>query len=307
MKQTKPWHGAGRLLVFGGTGFLGSAVVRDARGRGIPVVSIARGNRRDSRGMYPDLIGDVTRAETLRGVVATGDVVLNLVGLSPVGRPRGGRRAYHAAHVTGAHNLARAADAVGAAALITVSALGVHRECGAAYGETKAQAERIVLTAATPSCVVAPSLLFGDGSEIVRGFDLLAGLPVPSGVPIPIPDVPACFRPIHVDDAARLIVDVAAAGAASAGFDSAAGTVVPLVGPELLTAYEIAARALTARGLTVTKIPSFLAGVLVALLSRLKLPGLPAELGAMLALDNAGFPPDEPDGLASYSRWVRER
>jgi NADH dehydrogenase len=215
-----------------------------------------------------------------------------------VGRPRGGRRAYAEAHVTGARNVARAADEAGAAALITVSALGVHRRCGAAYGETKAQAERIVLGAATPSCVVAPSLLFGEGSEIVRGFDLIARLPVPSALPIPIPDVAATFRPIHVDDAARAIVDLAGSPAAA---------VVPLVGPELLSAYEIAARALAARGISTVKVSSFLAAALVALLSRLKLPGLPAELGAMLALDNAGSTPVEPDGLVGYSRWVGER
>lgn len=305
MNDLTPWPGPGRLLVFGGTGFLGSAVVRDARRRGVPVVSIARGNRRDSRGMYPDVVGDITHAGTVRRLISRGDVVLNLVGLSPVGRPRGGRRAYAEAHVTGARNVACAADEAGAAALITVSALGVHRRCGAAYGETKAQAERVVLGAATPSCVVAPSLLFGEGSEIVRGFDLIARLPVPSGVPIPIPDVAATFRPIHVDDAARAIVDLAFGMVRRTG--SSASTVVPLVGPELLTAYGIAARALTAHGVSTVRIPSFLARALVALLSRLKLPGLPAELGAMLALDNAGSPPVQPDGLVGYSRWVGER
>jgi len=127
MEERKGWNGSGRLLVFGGTGFLGSAVVAEGLKRGLSVVSIARGNRRNADGMYPDLTGDITRAATLRGIIAPGDVVLNLVGLSPVGRPRGGRHAYYAAHVTGARNLARAADAAGAAALVTVSALGVPR------------------------------------------------------------------------------------------------------------------------------------------------------------------------------------
>jgi uncharacterized protein YbjT (DUF2867 family) len=291
----------GRLLVVGGTGFLGSTVVEVARERGLAVVSVARGNRRGFADRYPDIVCDITRPERLRGVIAAGDTVLNLVGLSPVARPRGGRRGYYGSHTAGTRNLVKAADDAGAAALIYISALGVHRWCGAAYGETKAQAEQIVLTARTPGLIIAPSLLFGDSSEIVQALDLIARRwPLPG---ISVPNIDTDFRPIHVDDAARRIVDLSVAIGSGEG-PVAKRNAVPLVGPERLTGYEIVARYLEARGIAVSRLPSPVSMVVVALLSRLKFPGLPAELNRMLALDNAGTPPEFPHDLMAYSRWV---
>lgn len=290
---------AAQLRVFGATGFLGSAVVREARRRGLPVVAIARGNRRGADDRFPDLVADITRPTTLRGTISAGDVVLNLVGLSPVTRPPAGRRAYTATHARGTRNLIRLADDVGARAFVYVSALGVHRRCGAPYGETKAQAEQAVRRARTPGLIAAPSLLFGADSEIVQTLARIARYPLPV---VPVPDITAGFRPIHVNDAAAAIVSTAAA--ALSGNPPVGTPLLPLVGPEYLTGFDIAAAYLEARGRRVVRFPRVLTEPAIALLSRLTLPGAPAGLRAMLAIDNAGAPPSGSDALVRYSTWL---
>ncbi|MFW5828477.1 MAG: SDR family oxidoreductase [Alkalispirochaeta sp.] len=174
-----------------------------------------------------------------------------------------------------------------------MSALGVTRRCGAAYGETKAMAEERVRRAPIPSAIIAPSILYGPGSEIVAMLGLLARLPL-----VPIPTLTAAFRPIHVRDAARIAVDVAV-GSGEADY-------IPLGGPERLTAGEVAATFLRARGTPMWSIPASLSRLLVGLVSRVKLPGAPADLAPMLAIDNAGSAPPEADRLTRYSHWVSQ-
>ena len=273
----------GRLVIFGGTGFLGSAVVREARGRNLSVVAVARGNRRSTAGFFPDVIADITRPGSLPGTIRHGDVVLNLVGLSPVRRPRGGRRAYGDAHLRGTRNLTNLADTVGAQRFIYISALGVHRDCGAAYGETKALAEATVRRARTPSVVIAPSLILGPGSEISAALEMISHLPLRW---IPVPDITAAFRPTDVADAARTIVDWA-----DGTIRGTTHEYVPLVGPERVTGFEIAANHLTYRGKKVIRVPAAAIRPFIALISGLKLPGMPADLQTMLAIDNAGDAP----------------
>jgi uncharacterized protein YbjT (DUF2867 family) len=118
---------------------------------------------------------------------------------------------------------------------------------------------------------------------------------------VPVPHINAVFRPIHVEDAARQIVAVSLASTTA----SPSCGPTPLVGPERLTAYEIAARVLGAHGINVVRVPGWITDPLVALVSALKLPGLPAELRQMLLIDNAGTAPENTSGLVRFSHWVR--
>jgi hypothetical protein len=118
---------------------------------------------------------------------------------------------------------------------------------------------------------------------------------------VPVPAVNAVFRPIHVDDAARHIVAVSLASSAA----SPTRGPTPLVGPERLTAYQIASRVLGAHRINVVRVPGLITGPIVALVSALKLPGFPAELRQMLLIDNAGPAPEDAAGLVRFSHWVR--
>jgi NADH dehydrogenase len=152
-------------------------------------------------------------------------------------------------------------------------------------------AEAAVRDAPIPCTVVAPSILYGPGSEIVAQLTRLARLPL-----VPVPKITAPFRPIHVADAARIVVDIAL-GPLEEDY-------LPLVGPERLTATEVAERFLDARRTPTVTVPVALSRFAVHLVSRVKLPGAPAELAQMLAIDNAGGPPPNGERLQRYSDWV---
>jgi NADH dehydrogenase len=264
-------------------------VAAECIARRLPVVRCARGRTAAGR---VDAIVDVTRPETVRAILAPGDVVLHLVGLSPLRRPLGGRAAYSRVHVNGTRNVVAAAERAGARRLVYVSALGVQPRAGAAYAETKARAERIVRAASVRHIIAAPSILFGEGSEIIAGLEFAARLPV-----VPVPRVSAPFRPVHVEDAARMLVENALADEPPA--------YLPIVGPERLTFDEVVDSYARAAGRARVSLPAAFVRPVLALASRVKIPGAPAELDRMLAIDNAGGPPSRPDQLVRYTGWVR--
>lgn len=299
---------ANRVVLVGGTGYLGTALARELVGRGAAVVPAARGRSRPARpvanaGGTPatDLTAgpapgfrraDITSAASLRSLLEPGDTVVHLVGRSPVRRPRGGRGTYRELHVEGTRKLLAAAEAAGARRFVYLSALGVTRDAGAAYAETKAQAEALVETSHLEATIVLPSILFSSRSEIIGLLRLLSRFPA-----VPLPEISAPFRPIHVSDAAVRIADAVLAEDPPRR--------LPLTGPEELSFSDFVGRYLRERGTFALRLPRALTPPLLHLVSLLKIPGFPAELDRMLAIDNAGDPPDRPNEMVRYSSWVR--
>lgn len=253
-----------------------------ARGRTTAAGDAARATAPGAAGAALHLVhADVTDPATLGALFQPGDVAIHLVGLSPLKRPRGGRRTYRRVHVEGTRHVVAAAVRAGAARLVYLSALGVHRGAGAAYAETKAHAERIVMHAPIPTAVVGPSLFTGEGGELARLFSLLCRLPL-----VPLPTLEPRFRPMEVREGAAALVDLATADELPPR--------VALVGRETLTMSEVAAHALAGCGTPTVKLPRWLSALVVQLVSWVKLPGAPAELAAMLAIDNAGLATTDP-------------
>ncbi len=284
-----------RFVLLGGTGFFGAALARELRSRGLAVVTVARGTRG-----APDVRADIVRTPHLLGrIFEPGDTVVYVLGLSPLKRPLGGRRRYREVHLDGVRSALAAAVERGVSRFVQVSALGVSRGCGAAYGETKARASAELRAAArrearpgqVQTLVVEPSILFGDGSEIVQALDLAARFPA-----VPLPHIRPAIRPIHVDDAARRLADAVTAEQMPPRLE--------LTGPELLSFNQLAAAYLKPRGARVLLLPRPVSRLLVRVVSRLRIPGLPAELDAMLAMDNAGEGPPRPEELTRFTRWA---
>ena len=291
---------ANRIVVVGGTGYLGTALATELAARGAAVVVAARRVARQAEastdGSHTAGLSfrsaDITDPKSLAALLRPGDTVVHLVGLSPVSRPTGGRRSYRLIHVEGTRNLLRAAEQAGARRFVYLSALGVTRNAGAAYAETKSQAEALVLASRLESTIALPSILFSSGSEIITLLRTVSRLPV-----VPLPEISAPFRPIHLSDAARRIAD--------AVLDENTPRRLPLTGPENLSFSDFVRRYLRERGTPVLALPQALTKPLLRIVSRLKMPGLPAELDQMLAIDNAGDPPPQAEHLIRYSSWVR--
>ena len=169
-----------RVLVTGGGGFLGGAVVRRLRARGWDVRSL-------TRSAYPwlDELGveqtfaDLADADAVARAVAGTDAVVHTAAKAGVW----GRRAdYVATNVTGTANVIAACRAAGVRRLVYTSTPSVVHGGGdlegadestpypkhfdAAYPETKAAAERAVLAANGPDLATVslrPHLIWGPG------------------------------------------------------------------------------------------------------------------------------------------------
>ncbi|MFO0797718.1 MAG: NAD-dependent epimerase/dehydratase family protein [Gemmataceae bacterium] len=169
-----------RVLVTGGGGFLGGAVVRRLRARGWDVRSL-------TRSAYPWLdelgveqtLGDLADPDAVAKAVAGTDVVIHTAAKAGVW----GRHAdYVATNVAGTANVIAACRAAGVRRLVYTSTPSVVHGGGdlegadestpypkhfdAAYPETKAAAERAVLAANGPdlaTVALRPHLIWGPG------------------------------------------------------------------------------------------------------------------------------------------------
>jgi NADH dehydrogenase len=163
-----------RILVLGGSGFIGRHVVRalQARGHGVIV-----GTRRPGaphpcparEAHYEELL----EASAWERLVSGIDAAVNSVGILRERR----RETYERVH-----HLATAALALACARrrtrLIHVSALGLHAAARSRFITSKLAGERAVAASGAESCIVRPSLLDGDGGFGARWLRRVAGWPV---------------------------------------------------------------------------------------------------------------------------------
>lgn len=172
----------GPVLVTGGGGFLGTGIVRMLRGRGLAVRSL-------SRKRYPHL--DALGVEQHQGDVADADAVTRAIeGCATVFHTAaraglwGPMPDYHRANVQGTQNVVQACRALGVPRLVYTSSPSVvfngrdlagadesapySSRFEAAYPETKAIAEQLVLAANSSELATVslrPHLIWGPGDN----------------------------------------------------------------------------------------------------------------------------------------------
>jgi nucleoside-diphosphate-sugar epimerase len=169
-----------RILVTGGGGFLGGAIVRQLVGRGDDVRAFQRGD-------YPDLAklgvsvfrGDLTKAETLSRAADGCEMVVHTAAKAGVWGPY---REYHRVNVIGTQAVLDVCHRLGIGRLVYTSSPSVvfdgRDEQGideqapypsrylTAYPQTKADAEKLVLAANSQSfatVALRPHLIWGPG------------------------------------------------------------------------------------------------------------------------------------------------
>jgi uncharacterized protein YbjT (DUF2867 family) len=206
----------GLVTVFGGSGFIGTQVVRALAKQGLRVrVAV----RRPALGYRLRLMGDVGQIEVvqanIRNPASIGRALdgaegcINLVGVLY----ETGRQGFQSLHAKGAEEIAAAAAAGGVRRLVQVSAIGADLDSASKYARTKALGEAAARKAMPQAAIVRPSVVFGQEDWFFNRFASLASvLPV-----MPLPGGGATrFQPIHVADAAaaiaRALTDPAAAG-----------------------------------------------------------------------------------------------
>lgn len=213
--------GVGRRIVtvFGGTGFLGGAIVERLLGAGWQVRSVARHVAPGARGGVIGIPADITDPAAVAGAVAGVDAVVNAVSLY---RERAGAT-FHAIHVEAAAGLARAADAAGVGTLVHVSGIGADPASRSRYVAARGAGEAAVRTALPEAVILRPGVLFGPGDAFLSTLDAVSRLPV---VPL-FGSGRTRLQPVHV-------ADVAAAVERVIGGESLPAQLYELGGPEVL-------------------------------------------------------------------------
>jgi NADH dehydrogenase len=194
------------VCVLGGTGFVGSHVVRQLAARGIRVrVPTRRRERAKGLIVLPtvDVVNiDVHDAAALQWAVEGCDAVINLIGILHETHPGDFVRLH-------AELPRRIVDACRKAAvrrMLHVSALKVSRDAPSAYLRSKADGEQQVRNAQASgirTTIFRPSVIFGPEDSFLNLFARLA-----QTLPAIVLACPkARFQPVYVEDVARAVVE----------------------------------------------------------------------------------------------------
>lgn len=219
-----------RILVLGGTGFVGRSLCEYLvrRGAGGGLVRVATRRLAHGRDLQPlptvELVqADVHDDTALRSLLHGCDAVVNLIAILH-GRPADFERV----HVALPRRLAAACTAAGVPRVLHVSALGVGPQAPSHYLRSKTEGEAVLQAAGLDLSVLRPSVLFGDEDRFLNLFAAMqAVFPV-----IPLAGAAARFQPVWVEDLARAL-------AAALDRPDSVGQVYEAAGPQVYTLAEL--------------------------------------------------------------------
>ena len=160
-----------RVLVTGGTGYLGAAIVRALAARGhAPVVFARRASSAALPGIAID--GDIRDLPALRSAASGADAIIHAAALVSLWQPRPVE--FHEINVGGLHNVLDAVRTLGIQRLVYTSSFLALPPAGATtplaaneYQRTKCEARDVALAAArggAPIVTLFPGVVYGPGA-----------------------------------------------------------------------------------------------------------------------------------------------
>ena len=221
------------VLVAGGTGFIGSHIVRRLRADGHHVIVMSRNPDR-ARGKLPQGVelrrGDTADASTLGPALEGAEVVVATVQFPnhPVENPRRGHT-YVKVDGEGTVRLVEAARRTGVHRFVYLSGAGTREGQTKPWFIAKLMAEKAVRESGIPYTIFRPSWVYGPEDRSLNKFATFARV---------LPFVPVIgsgrtrVQPLYVDDLAEAV-------AASLASEKAVNQVYEIGGPEELTMDEI--------------------------------------------------------------------
>ncbi|MCH2453528.1 MAG: complex I NDUFA9 subunit family protein [Halobacteriales archaeon] len=245
-----------KIVVFGGTGFIGKVLCNELAGKNQEVISV--GKRKSgheftqgwgftripsTRGILHRQ-GDIEDYEFVEECLEGVEVVYNLVALSPLYQPRGGNKKHDEIHRRGTENIVRAAEKCGVKRMIHMSAVGANSNAETAYLRAKGNAEKIVKKSSLEWCIFRPSVVFGEGGEFISFIKKIAPpyiTPLPGGGKMR-------FDPIWVKDLVEIVVNYT-----NSNFKS--GEIFEIGGPEIMSMAEITKAIHSSKGRSCVVVP----------------------------------------------------
>ena len=230
-----------KVVVAGGTGFLGRAITSEllAAGHEVAVMSrFAQGaatpDARPSR-----VQGDVTRPETLSSALQGADVVVDAVQFpgSPMENPKKGFT-FERIDLEGTRNLVEAARSAGVGLFIGLSGVGAAKDAPYHWLRYKWDEEQAIRESGVPFTIFRPSWVYGPGDVSLNRF--LGFAQVLPFVPV-IGNGKTVLNPLFVDDLGRHV-------AAAVENTSARGRLFEIGGPDRVTMNDVVRAALRAAG-----------------------------------------------------------
>jgi nucleoside-diphosphate-sugar epimerase len=215
-----------KIVITGGTGFVGRNTARAFLEAGHEVVLTARGHDRTDPGIRQTarsrFIGvGLDDVESLAEAFAGANVVVHCAGINR----ETGAQTYQRVHVEGTRRVVEAARRAGVAKIIFVSFLRARPNCRSAYHESKWAAEEIVRGSGLDYAVLKCGVIYGKGDHMLDHLSRCF-YTFPIFAFVGFQDKP--IRPNAVEDVARIIKASSVNGALSR-------RTVAVRGPEELT------------------------------------------------------------------------
>lgn len=190
-----------KILIFGGSGFVGTQVCEKLNQSSCRV-TVATRRREHARHLQLLPLVDVIEIDlhdsaALAALVAGHDAVVNLIAIL-----HGSEEAFQKVHVQWPLTLIRACKAAGVRRMVHISALGAAIDSASKYQRSKARGEAALLGSGLDVTVLRPSVIFGAGDSFLNTFaNLQQVFPV-----IPLAGSDARFQPVWVGDVASAVV-----------------------------------------------------------------------------------------------------
>ncbi len=275
---------AGKIAtVFGGTGFLGTQIVRELADRGITVKVATRVPERayflkpcGVVGQVVPFACDYSDPESVRNAVSGADYVVNCIGIL---FEKGKKSKFQRAHVDTPAMIAKACTDEKVPRFVHVSALACDKGTSK-YAKTKREGETAVTNNFSKATILRPSVIFGEGDNFFNMFaELSRYLPF---LPL-IGGGKTKFQPVFVGDVADAAMKVLFSAS-----DVYQGKTYQLGGPEVVdfkAVYEILFKH-TGRKRKLVPLPFAIARIEATFLSLLPNPLLTPDQVESLKTDN---------------------
>jgi uncharacterized protein YbjT (DUF2867 family) len=223
----------GKVLVTGGSGFVGRYVVRELIARGCEPVCVVRSREKllrllpeEQHGHVRTVIGDLRDAAALARAAEGCPAAIHIVGIIAERRLAG--QTFERVHVEGTRQVVRACMKAGATRYVHMSALGSRPNAVSRYHQTKWAAEEMVRQSPLQWTIFRPSVIHGPDGEFIEMMKFFSTSKVRQPIMPYFGSGTAMLQPVSVRDVAFCFVKCLA-------MPETIGKVFELGGPERFT------------------------------------------------------------------------